>query len=377
MREGWKTYSLGEICTIVKGTSPTLKTAPGPYPLIVTAALPSSSIEYQFDGEAVCIPMVSSTGHGHASLKRVHYASGKFAVANIIAAVQAKDPSLVSPKFLGLYLQHFKDELIVTRMRGTANVSLSIAGLATIPVELPPLEEQQRIVDLIDSVDASIEAADFATEATSQAVTDLRAEMLTPRMEWKESPLDELASFDNGYPFKPGELGAEGLPVIRIKQLLDDSVEPDRSEAVVRSSQRIEDGDLIFSWSATIAVRNWNRGPALLNQHLFKVTEKDGVSRGYLRECLESAIPHLHTHGSTMKHVTKKELTAYRVPLPQIDEQEAIAKTLAEASEAALAAADLATSIRASRGELLSVLLSGEHQIPDSYDADAVQPIAA
>ena len=79
-----KEYRIGEICTIEKGKSPIKKTAPGAYPLVVTAEERATSAEYPFDGEAVCIPLVSSTGHGHASLKRIHYQKGEFAVGNIL-----------------------------------------------------------------------------------------------------------------------------------------------------------------------------------------------------------------------------------------------------------------------------------------------------
>ena len=58
---------------------------------MVTAEKRITHNEYQFDGKAVIIPLVSSTGHGHASLKRVHYQEGKFAIGSILAAVVVKD----------------------------------------------------------------------------------------------------------------------------------------------------------------------------------------------------------------------------------------------------------------------------------------------
>ncbi len=156
MREGWREVTLGELCTLTKGTTPTQKATPGPYPLIVTAQQPLTSNEYRFEGEAVCVPLVSSTGHGHASLKRVHYAHGRFAVANIICALQAREASLIDMRFLWLYLDHLRNVVIVPLMKGTANVSLSQGALARAHVVLPPISEQRRIVDLIGAVDAVV-----------------------------------------------------------------------------------------------------------------------------------------------------------------------------------------------------------------------------
>lgn len=72
------TYYIEEVCDLVKGEYPTLKTVPGEYPLVVTAAFRRSSSTYQMDCKAVCIPLISSTGHGHAALHRVHYEEGKW-----------------------------------------------------------------------------------------------------------------------------------------------------------------------------------------------------------------------------------------------------------------------------------------------------------
>jgi len=106
-------YAIKEICKIEKGKSPIQKTKPGEYPLVVTAEERLTSNEYQFNGEAVCIPLVSSTGHGHASIKRIHYQKEKFALGNILCALTSLDENLVMTKYLYLYLSYHKDSLLV------------------------------------------------------------------------------------------------------------------------------------------------------------------------------------------------------------------------------------------------------------------------
>jgi type I restriction enzyme S subunit len=36
----------------------------------------------------------------------------------------------------------------------------------------------------------------------------------------------------------------------------------------------VENGDVLFSWSATLDVKLWTQGRGALNQHIFKVTSK-------------------------------------------------------------------------------------------------------
>src|SRR5260370_920227 len=144
---------LGELCRLIKGTSPISRTPPGPYPLVTTGEEHKTANTFQFDAEAVCIPLISSPGHGHASLKRVHYQVGKFALANLLAAAVVKDRYVLSAHFLERYLMFTKDRLVVPLMTGAANMSISIDRLATIPVEFPPFADQERIVKLLDKAD--------------------------------------------------------------------------------------------------------------------------------------------------------------------------------------------------------------------------------
>lgn len=148
-----RTVKLEDICNITKGVSPTLKTRPGQYPLVVTAAERKTADNYQLEDEAVCIPLVSSSGHGHASLHRLHYQEGKFAIANIMVALTAKDKSEVSMKYLYYYLSHNRNELFVPLMRGVANVTIPLGSIGQVLVRLPSIEEQRRVVGIFDGIE--------------------------------------------------------------------------------------------------------------------------------------------------------------------------------------------------------------------------------
>src|SRR5438034_4454197 len=168
---------LGELCSLVKGTSPISKTPPGPYPLVTTGEDHKTDNTFQFDAEAVCIPLISSTGHGHASLKRVHYQNGKFALANLLAAAIVKDRSILSAKFLARYLMFTKDRLIVPLMTGAANMSISTDRLASVPIEIPTLTEQERVVKLLDEVDELRKLRAQADRRTADLIPALFHEM--------------------------------------------------------------------------------------------------------------------------------------------------------------------------------------------------------
>src|SRR4051794_16339976 len=100
-------------------------------------------------------------------------------------------------------------------------------------------------------------------------------------------PLSRLASFVNGRAFRPEEKTDSGLPVLRIRQLVDPDADFDFYDGPVDKRHQVNDGDLIFSWSATLAIRRWRRGPAVLNQHLFNVQPQPGVDKAWLHWAIE------------------------------------------------------------------------------------------
>lgn len=125
---------------------------PCEFPLVTTGEQRATHNEFHFEGEAVCIPLVSATGHGHASIKRLHYESGKFCAGSILAACLPKDPKKTSAKFLYLYLSLLKDSILVPLMQGSANVSLKIKDIEKVEVPDVSLQEQNRLVKLIDKL---------------------------------------------------------------------------------------------------------------------------------------------------------------------------------------------------------------------------------
>ncbi|MEM3873107.1 MAG: restriction endonuclease subunit S, partial [Nitrososphaeria archaeon] len=147
--------------------------------------------------------------------------------------------------------------------------------------------------------------------------------------EWEVVRLKDVANYLNGYPFSPKDWKDKGLPIIRIQNLNNPDAEFNYFEGDIEDRYIVQDGDLLFSWSASIGAYIWNRGKAVLNQHIFKVIPKSNVDKLYLYYALFLAIEQLkhRIHGSTMKHFKKTELET-KIPLPPYTEQRKIAEVL-------------------------------------------------
>ncbi len=183
-------YRLKDLCSITKGATGIMKADGGKYPLVALSDERRNHSEYQFDAKAVIVPLISSTGHGHASMKRVHYQEGKFALGNILCAVIPNDETQLNAKYLHLYLQQFKETLLVPLMKGAANVSLPMNKLGEVEIEVPSLERQLEIIELEE------EAAEYKNEleerliAQDGDVVKLRQALLREAMQGKWTKQD-------------------------------------------------------------------------------------------------------------------------------------------------------------------------------------------
>lgn len=148
---------------------------------------------------------------------------------------------------------------------------------------------------------------------------------------YKKIPLGEVASYINGYAFKPIDWGKSGLPIIRIQNLTDENKEFNYYEGNFDKKYLIKRGDILISWSASLGIYEWNKSDAILNQHIFKVIfDKIQVDKKYyffvLKKILREAIK--NTHGSTMKHITRPQFEKILFPFYELEKQKKIAKIL-------------------------------------------------
>lgn len=297
------------------------------------------------------------------------------------AVLSPKDPQDLSVEFLHLLCQadDFWIELQKRAVGSTGSRQRAkVDGLLGIPIALPPLPVQRRIVDLLAHLDNHL--ANLQTERDQLATTFAAASavVLTGKWEgiglsheWEQVPLAEVAEFVNGYAFKPEHLNGTEVPVVRIKQLLDPTADVDYTDIPVPEKNRISDGDLIFSWSGTLASRFWDRGPAALNQHLFRVHPKGDNDIRWLQLVLEHAVDDLlaKTHGTTMKHVTKGVLEAHLVFRPPVADQVEAACLLGSLNASRAGLDTEIASLREWRHSFLSGLLSRAIELPPSYDS--------
>jgi len=140
---------------------------------------------------------------------------------------------------------------------------------------------------------------------------------------WEVGNLYNIADFINGLAcqkFRPKD-GENALPVIKIKEMHDGiTAETEQVSENIPTKHKIFDGDILFSWSATLEVMYWYGGSGGLNQHIFKVNPKSYFPKEYVYEQLSSYIVNFvkmaEARKTTMGHITTDHLEQSKIPLP-------------------------------------------------------------
>ncbi|MFD2045700.1 restriction endonuclease subunit S [Ornithinibacillus salinisoli] len=143
--------------------------------------------------------------------------------------------------------------------------------------------------------------------------------------------LGDIATYINGYAFKPKDWDSKGLPIIRIQNLTNTSEKVNYFNGEIGEKYIVKKGDILIAWSTSLGVYEWSGNNALLNQHIFKVVfDKEEINKQYFKFMVKSTLDRaLHfLHGSTMKHITKKYFDNLLIPFPPLDVQQKIANTL-------------------------------------------------
>ena len=180
---------------------------------------------------------------------------------------------------------------------------------------------------------------------------------------WQKLPLTDVAKFINGFAFKPEHLQDTGLPVVKIPELRDGITRktPYNPGIIVPPRSHIGTGDVLFSWSATLMVNEWGEGPALLNQHLFKVVPNNELHKRLVRFAVEAAIPQLlgQSVGATMQHIRRSALDDHLMLVPDIKTAEAFAAQVDPMMDAVLTMKAQIKALAQTRDALLPKLMSG------------------
>lgn len=150
---------------------------------------------------------------------------------------------------------------------------------------------------------------------------------------WEWARIGDQLNLVNGMAFKSTDWKDAGLRIVRI-QNLNNSCAPFNfcDPGIARDRSLIDNGSFLISWSGTpgtsFGAFIWDRGPAVLNQHIFRCDFKTQLfDASFLRLAINGRLDEMisKAHGGVgLQHITKGKLEALLIPLPPLAEQRRI-----------------------------------------------------
>lgn len=149
--------------------------------------------------------------------------------------------------------------------------------------------------------------------------------------DWEEKKLGDDVQFLNGRAYKQDELLKSGkYLVLRVGNLFtNDSYY--YSDLELDDDKYIENGNLIYAWSATFGPRIYHGKKCIYHYHIWKLKfDENAISKMFLNYCLLHDVENVKSQrtGGTMVHITKNAMENRKLYFPCFAEQQKIAEFL-------------------------------------------------
>lgn len=411
---GWTSLTLGEIGKWGSGGTPSRSNSSfyiGSIPWFKTGELGPRVIyksEESISEEAIKASSAKIFPAGSIALAMYGATIGKTSILGVDAAtnqacaVVIEDNRIVNKEYLYNYLKLQKDGFIAAGQGGAQpNISQTVIKAWSIP--LAPLNEQRRIAEKLDTTLARVDTLNdrlaritpllkrfrqsVLAAATSGRLTEDWRSQNDIAAEWLNEPAKELSNIvelDMGFAFKSAEFVDKG----GIRLLRGDNIEPGNlrwTDAKKYPEDKFEEkrhvllscNDIvlamdrpIISTGLKIAKVKKQDIPCLLVQRVCRVKCGEYLQNDYAYLFLNSQnfIDHLLSvqNGSSVPHISGKQILSYKVKIPSVKEQTEIVRRVetllafADRLEARLQSAQTAAErltpallAKAFRGELV------------------------
>lgn len=381
---GWPIKTLGEVCDLVNGATPDTKVKDywgGSHAWITPAEMGG------LDSPFLSISRRTLSDKGLASCsatlvppKTVIISSrapiGHLVINEVPMATNQGCKSLI-PKdgldfnFLYYYLKA-NVELLESLGTGTTFKELSGTQLKSVTIPVPALDEQKKIVALLDTATAHITELTACYEQARTHANNLFTSALRDALEsnpdWPVKTLGDLMTVQNGYAFDSQFFSSDGkIGLIRIRDLKSGTDTETRYTGQYDDDYLVSSGDYLIGMDGEFRCYEWQGEPALLNQRVCRLRGFDktlesrflfyGINK-YLKD-IEDV-----TGYTTVKHLSSKSILAIEMPVPPLEEQKRIVARLdsmrAKTSEMVAAYDAKLTAAKNLRQSILEAAFAGD-----------------
>ena len=278
-----------------------------------------------------------------------------------VAKIKVKDPAELDSSFLLWFLKSemFSGHLI-NASHGTAQANVSPREINEVPFFLPPLDEQKRIVSILDQAFEGLDRARANAEANLQSAREMfdsSVEQLInpPDGTFEERRFGDLLDFLNGHAFKSGDsVRASNVQVLRMGNLYRNQLDIDRGAVFYPENFKtqyekyaLKAGDVVLTLTGTSGKKDYGfavevpvvQRTLLLNQRIAKliVVDHDRIDLSFMVFQLRSKsfLDRLYSsaNGTRQANLSTAAIKEFMIKVPPMQKQKEIASKLLDLSQ--------------------------------------------
>jgi len=266
-----------------------------------------------------------------------------------------------------LYTERYKKYFENNASGSGQRFSLSIDCIKDIPLDLPDLPTQTAIARVLSSLDDKIELNNKINKELEELAKTIYDYWFVQNAEekWERKSLYDIATFTNGLAcqkFRPK--GKDFYKVIKIREMRDGfTKDTELVDVNIPEKVIVNDGDILFSWSASLEVIIWTGGIGGLNQHIFKVTS-DEYPKSFIYFQLLNYLNRFRiiaeNRKTTMGHITIDHLKQSEIYIPPKNIINKVDKTVSPIFSAIIKNRQESANLAHLRNFLLPLLMNGQ-----------------
>lgn len=262
-----------------------------------------------------------------------------------VACIRLKDKEISRDFLFYFFDSDFFEKECIASSHGAAQPNMSTVWLANYSIPVPPLAEQQRIVDLLDAEFERIDALKRNAEQQLQAAKDLfqsaLTEILTPKEGWEENKLGDICEIIGGSTPKtkePSNWDGEYYWVTPAE--LNGSKYYGATKRTITKKgasglRLLPVGTVLLSSRAPIGKVAITTVPMYCNQGFKNIVCPNSLYNEFVYWYILYSVPQLESmgEGTTFKELSKGRLSTFKISYPSIEKQKEIASRFDAISE--------------------------------------------
>ena len=291
----WEEKTIGKIATTFSGGTPTSTNRSyynGEIPFIRSGEISKSSTELMINKEAISNSSAKMVEKGDLLYALYGATSGEVAISKINGAINQAVlciRSQESATYIFNYLKMKKDQILKTYIQGgQGNLSASI--IKKVDINLPYIEEQQKIGGFFSKLDRQIELEEQKLEKLEEQKKGYMQQIFSHQLifkdkngaiypEWKTLKIKDIAEILRGLTYKPKDIRVAGIRVLRSSNIIKDKFHTYKDDIFVDESvvktPLVNKGDILITAA--------NGSPKLVGKHaIIEKLDDESVAGGFM-----------------------------------------------------------------------------------------------